>query len=196
VSKVVDQFGATLTAFGDQPFVRLATTLVVLYAVIVWLASAWWVFHDLRRRHQSSAAPYLGATFVVMASPIAFPLAVAVYRIVRPRETLGEARYRRLENRLTQLHVQEDLTCADCGSSVDEDWLLCPACQAPLGYRCAVCERTMATDWSLCAWCGTEIEEPTTLDAPERRAQPAIAGDEQHAPEVPVFQPQPEVATV
>ena len=204
MSQLVDQFGAVVGGVGDLPAVRAATTFLVLYVVLVWLAGGWWVFHDLRRRHASAVAPYVGATFVVLASPLAFPLAIAVYRIVRPRETLSEARYRRLETRLADQQLEGDLRCPDCAGAVDAEWLLCPACQAPLGYRCVECDRTMATDWSLCAWCGAEIEEPAALDVPARATEAAAIAsargdDEQEddlAPEAPVFQPQPEALTV
>jgi hypothetical protein len=208
VSQLVDQFGAVVGGLGALPAVRAFTTFAAVYVVLLWLACAWWVFHDLRRRHVSAVAPYLGATFVVLASPLAFPFAVAVYRITRPRETLSEARYRRLETRLADLQLEGDLRCPDCAAPVDAEWLLCPACQAPLGYRCVDCARTMATDWSLCAWCGAEIEEPVALDVPARAADGVAAASpaDDHdghegdrapvAPEAPAFQPQPEVVTI
>jgi hypothetical protein len=175
-----------VAAFGQLPAVRLALAAAAIYIVILWLASAFWASQDARRRHRSLAAPYLAAATIVLASPALFPLALLVYRVVRPAQTLSEARQQLLEDRLADLDLQALAGCPDCGTSVEVDWLVCPTCRTRLAHRCLECGRSMRLEWSVCAWCGAEVRQPTLLDAPQT-TEPTIAD--------PVFQPQREAAT-
>jgi hypothetical protein len=154
---LMEQVGAAVGAFFDNPIVELVTTGFVAYVALVWLASAWWVLHDLRRRHEDPVLPYVAAAGVVLASPVLFPLAVFVYRIVRPGETLAESRERVLTERLEAVDAEMALSCPGCSRAVEEDWLVCPACRMRLAHRCVNCGRTMGLDWTLCGWCGTEF---------------------------------------
>jgi hypothetical protein len=187
VSGLIEQIGAAVGELGDLPAVRVATTGIGLYVVVVWLACSWWVYKDVSRRHASAVAPYLGAAFVVLASPLLFVPALLVYRVMRPAETLSEARYRTLEDRLSALQLQTMRRCPDCASPVEEGWLLCPVCRAKLGHRCVECGRSMATDWAVCAWCATPIGEPVPADAPQVSQRTL---EDEH-----VFQPEPEAVT-
>lgn len=152
-----EQAGAIIGGILDNPVVRLLTFMWVAYAVILWLATAHWVLQDMRRRHPDPAIPFLAAAGVLVASPALFPLAVVIYRIIRPGETLAESRERELTERLEALEDDMALACPGCARSVEEDWLACPDCRTRLAHRCTSCGRTMGLDWSLCGWCGTEF---------------------------------------
>jgi len=163
---LMDQFGQVIAGIGDQPVVRLVVSGAAVYFVIVWLAAAFWAYQDARRRHASPIVPYLAAGVLVIASPVLFPLALIVYRVVRPAETLAEARARALDNRLTALERSGLLACPGCSKLVDETWLSCPACRTRLAHRCLACGRSMELDWNACAWCATELAHPASLDVP------------------------------
>jgi RNA polymerase subunit RPABC4/transcription elongation factor Spt4 len=186
VGSFTDQISQGIAGFGQLPGVRLAVGAVGLYLVLVWLACAFWVFQDARRRQHNLVTPYIAAAAIVLASPAIFPLALLVYRIVRPGQTLSEARQQELEDRLVDLDLQALAGCPDCGATVEDDWLVCPACRTRLAHRCVECGRSMRLDWSVCAWCGGEVAQPTLLDAPQTTT-PTISE--------PVFQPQPKAAT-
>src|SRR3977135_935626 len=111
---LIDQFGQVIAGIGANPVVRTVVTGAVVYIVIVWLAVAFWAYQDARRRHASPVAPYLASGAVVLASPVLFPLALMVYRVVRPAETLSEARARALDNRLTEYERSVLLACPGC----------------------------------------------------------------------------------
>jgi RNA polymerase subunit RPABC4/transcription elongation factor Spt4 len=157
---VIDQVGAIIAGILDNPIVRLGTIAIVGYVVLLWLATAYWVLRDMQRRHLDPAMGFAAATAVVVASPVLFPLALVVYRIVRPGETLAERRERELTERLEEVEADFALACPGCARSVEEDWLVCPACRTRLARRCASCGRTMGLDWSLCGWCGAEFGHP------------------------------------
>jgi hypothetical protein len=182
---LMDQLGQVIAGIEANPVVRMVMTGALVYIVIVWLAVASWVYQDARRRHASPVAPYFASGALVMASPVLFPLALMVYRVVRPAETLSEARARALDDRLTALERAALLTCPSCSKLVDEAWLGCPACRTRLAHRCLSCGRSMALDWSACAWCATEFAQPARLDAPLVSARKRIAGAAPAADPVP-----------
>jgi hypothetical protein len=186
VASFTDEIGQGVARFADLPAVHFALAAVGLYIVLLWLACAFWVFQDARRRQDDLVTPYIAAGAIVLASPAVFPLALLVYRIVRPGLTLSEARQQRLEDRLADLDLQALAGCPDCGAIVEEEWLVCPSCRTRLAHRCLECGRSMRLDWSVCAWCAADVAVPTLLDAPQTTA-PTISE--------PVFQPQTEAAS-
>jgi hypothetical protein len=185
VATFTDEIGKGVAGFFDLPPIRFGVAAAGAYVVLVWLACAYWVWQDARRRQDNVVAPYVAAGAVVLASPVLFPLALLVYRIVRPPETLSEARQRHLEDRIVELDFQAFVRCPNCDGTVEDDWLICPDCRTRLAHRCIECGRSMRLEWSVCAWCAAEVAEPSLLDAPQ--AEPATSE--------PVFQPHPEAAT-
>ena len=188
---LMDQLGQVIAGIGANPVVRMVFTGAVVYIVIVWLAVAFWAYQDARRRHASPIAPYFASGALVIASPVLFPLALMVYRVVRPAETLSEARARALDNRLTALERSALLACPGCSKLVDETWLSCPACRARLAHRCLSCGRSMGLDWVACAWCATEFALPTALDAPSPAFRKPIAGRGPATDQVPLVDEAP-----
>jgi RNA polymerase subunit RPABC4/transcription elongation factor Spt4 len=154
MSELVDR---AAEAFGDvlgSPIVQATLQLIVAYAVI-WLASAFWASQDIRRRTPLLIAPYLVAGAIILATPIFFVLALAVYRIVRPGETMTEA----AERRLSELAIAQELdrpTCQGCGCRVDDEWVSCPRCATTLRTGCERCGRLVELAWTICPWCAGE----------------------------------------
>jgi hypothetical protein len=176
MNTLLGQVTDAIDGFLNSPLVRLFVLGFVAYVVLVWLASAWWVLNDLRRRHAGLTLPYVAAGSVIVSSPLLFPLAVAIYRIVRPKETLAEVNERVLTERLEALEIEEARTCPGCAEPVEDGWLGCPECRTRLGHRCATCGQTMGLDWVVCGWCGEELEpgvEPDRLPRAVRRASRA-----------------------
>ena len=190
MDRLFEQFGDAFGAFLDHPLVRAVTIAAYVYLILVWLASAFWVLQDLRRRQRDAALPFVAAAAIVVASPVLFPLAIVVYRIVRPGETLAESRERELADRVTELEAEARLLCPECTTPVDPAWLACPACRTRLAHACRACGRTMELDWAVCAWCGNEFGRPVVSQAlPARRA---LEAEEPAAG----YRPQREVARV
>jgi hypothetical protein len=146
-----------------SPGVALTVRIAAAYVIVVWLAGALWVFVDMRRRSANPVLRYVSAATVVLASPILFPLAILVHRVIRPPATVADRRLSELRD--AALAADVDLPhCPECRSLIDPDWLLCPSCRQPLGHRCEGCGRTAGLDWDACAWCGE------TLAREERRS--------------------------
>jgi RNA polymerase subunit RPABC4/transcription elongation factor Spt4 len=153
---LVDAIGQ---AFGDilgQPVVGAALRFAALYLVILWLASAWWVWRDARSRWRDPIVPYMAAAGMLLVTPLLFPLAAVVYRVLRPSLTTAAAEATELQLAMLEEEAERP-ACGRCGSLVDEEWVACPRCGSDLAVRCSTCGRPLELDWSICAWCAADI---------------------------------------
>ena len=156
MSGVMDAVAQTFGEMLGHPAVGIAIRLIALYLVIVWIASAWWVWRDARTRSTDVLVPYLAAGAIILVTPLLFPLAVVIYRMVRPPLTVSAATSAELQMAV----LEEEATrseCATCGSIVDDEWVACPSCGAELAVRCTACGRPLELDWRICAWCTAEV---------------------------------------
>jgi RNA polymerase subunit RPABC4/transcription elongation factor Spt4 len=174
MTELLSRFDAALSDVFSQPIVQLGLRAIGLYLVVLWLASAVWAYRDMRHRTESEVASYFAAALIVAATPLFFPLAIVVYRIVRPPETLTEAWERRLSASAIQAQAEALQGCYGCSRRVDPEWLVCPSCGTKLHRVCADCGQMIDLDWVVCAWCGHELERPKAipLDAPVPEALP------------------------
>jgi hypothetical protein len=156
--------GDAIGGVASNPTVGLILRIGAAYAVAVWLATALWVFVDTRRRTANAFLPYAAAALIVLASPVLFPFAVFVHRVIRPSATVADRRMAELRDAALAAEVQH-ARCPSCQVTVDDDWLICPSCRQSLGHRCEQCGRTGGLDWDVCAWCGQPLagEEPRSL---------------------------------
>ncbi len=144
--------------FFDNPFVHLAFQAAGVYIVVLWLAAAFWAFRDLQLRTENPVLPYLAAAMVILFTPVFFPLAVMVYRIVRPQERIGEVSERQLAEEALLAEVEAIRSCPTCDRRVHDEWIICPTCRTRLNRVCPNCGKLVGLDWSLCAWCGKDFE--------------------------------------
>jgi hypothetical protein len=156
VDAILKPIGEAIGALLADPTVGLILRIAAAYWIVVWLASALWAFVDLRRRTASPVLPYVSAAAVVLASPVLFPFAVLVHRIVRPSASVADRRLAGLRDAALAGELDQE-RCPSCGAIVDDEWLLCPACRRPLGHRCDACGRTAGIGWDVCAWCGSAL---------------------------------------
>src|SRR5215210_1901061 len=155
---IFQQIGATIGGFFDSAPVRLGIQAIAIYFVILWLAAAYWAFRDMQLRTENPILPYLAAAFIIVFTPIFFPLAVFVYRIVRPQEKIGEVYERNLAEEALLAEVEAVKSCPTCARRVNDEWIICPTCRTRLNRVCPNCSRLVGLDWSLCAWCGKDFE--------------------------------------
>ncbi len=87
--------GSALAGFFGSPVVQFVIYSILVYLVVLWLASAYWVFRDMQQRTENAILPYLAASLVIVFLPV-FPLAIFVYKIIRPHEKIGEVYERNL----------------------------------------------------------------------------------------------------
>ena len=166
---VMDAVGHTFGELLGHPAVGIAIRFIALYLVIVWIASAWWVWRDARIRSTDPFVPYLAAGVVILVTPVLFPLAVLIYRMVRPPLTVSAATSAELQMAMLEEEAAHS-ECATCGAMVDDDWVACPSCGTELAVRCVSCGRPLELDWRICAWCAAEVP----WDGEGRPIRPAV----------------------
>ena len=182
MNEIFDGIGDAIASIFDNPVIKLGIQLAVIYWVILWLAAAYWAFRDMQARSDNPLAPYLAAAFVIVFTPILFPLAVFTYRIIRPQERIGEVYERNLAEEAMLAEIEAIPHCPSCDRRVEAAWIICPTCRTRLNRVCPNCTRLVGLDWSLCAWCGREFERHDQLaassaapvvSAPTREALPS-----------------------
>jgi hypothetical protein len=163
--------------------------LGIFFVVVFWLASAYWVFKDARRRIED---PWLiaMATLLGLVPPFIGPL---VYLFFRPPEYLEDRRERELEIRAMEEQLGQRYShCPVCRGVVEADFLVCPVCTTKLKQACSACKAPLEPLWQVCPYCETPVvrrssvfEEtiaspPAILDEPlrtPRRRRSGVEGD-------------------
>ena len=144
-------------------------------AVVFWLASAFWVFRDARRRIGSGWLVGI-ATLLGLVIPFLGPL---VYLFFRPAELLREVRERELELRVIEQRLAlRGIECPTCRASVESTYLVCPICTTHLRQACASCGAPLEAIWLACPYCAAPAPPVASLPggtmpqlgAPQQRA--------------------------
>jgi RNA polymerase subunit RPABC4/transcription elongation factor Spt4 len=181
MDQIFGEIGKALAGFFGSPVVQFVLYSILVYLVVLWLASAYWVFRDMQQRTENAILPYAAASLVIVFLPV-FPLAIFVYKIIRPHEKIGEVFERNLAEEALLAEVESIRSCPTCARRVNDEWIICPSCRTRLNRVCPNCSRLVGLDWSLCAWCGKDFERaaPALTSSGSRTAPitPLPAGDE------------------
>ena len=140
-----------------NPIVHTAGVALVLAAVALWLAAAWWAYQDASRRKESTLAGFAAAGWIILSTPLMLPLSLAIYRTARPQATASDDRTQDLIARLNEI-AGDRPTCPGCEAVVDPGWLRCPFCATWFALECDSCGEWSAAGLDLCPYCGTDRE--------------------------------------
>ena len=165
-------FGATTTNddllggvndFFDSGAWTVTRNLTIFFVAVFWLATAYWVYKDARRRIED---PWLVAmaTVLGLVPPFVGPI---IYLFLRPPDSIEERRDRELENRALEERLAEnDLRCPVCRGQVDASFLVCPVCTTRLRQACVNCKAPLEPLWQVCPYCETPIESTAPIHFP------------------------------
>jgi hypothetical protein len=150
----------TLAYFGiESSAVTVAIDLLIVFGVLLYLALIYWTYVDARRR-------ILDPMLVGCAAAVSlFPfVGTLLYLVVRPPETLEDARERELDVETTRLrlHQLESSLCPHCDYPIEADYVRCPSCLRKLKERCKKCSRPLDRAWTICPFCETEVPARAT----------------------------------
>jgi hypothetical protein len=144
--------------------------LLLFFVVIFWLAVAYWVYKDARRRIED---PWLVAMAVILGLVPPF-LGAFVYMLFRPPEYLEDVRERELEIKAMEERLaRRDLHCPVCRAEVGPDYLVCPVCTTKLRQACVNCKAPLEALWQICPYCETAVEAATVGEFPTFEARPS-----------------------
>jgi Double zinc ribbon len=144
---------------------RSVAEVVIAFAVLFWLASAYWTYKDATRRIDD---PWLIAMATLLGLvPYVGPL---VYMLFRPPEYLEDVRERELEIKAMEDRLsRRGLVCPVCRSDVDSSFLVCPICTTKLRQACVKCRAPLEALWQVCPYCETPIEPTAAATIVPRR---------------------------
>jgi Double zinc ribbon len=132
--------------------VTVARNLAIVLAVVFWLALAYWVHKDARRRIRDRFLRFL-ADLVGLVPPFVGPV---VYLLFRPAETIADARSRHAELQALEQHLAHVRpACPVCTSPIEPDYLACPVCTTVLREPCPACRAPLEPLWQICPYCAS-----------------------------------------
>jgi hypothetical protein len=145
--------------------------LLILFLVVIWLATVYWTHSDARRR----IADRMLVWCATAASLFPF-VGTLVYMIIRPPEYLDDVRERELEMQAAEARLAQIgyHLCPHCDYEVERDYLRCPSCMRKLRDPCRNCGKPLDPQWKLCPYCEAEVgmTAPPTRRPRRRRESP------------------------
>jgi hypothetical protein len=134
--------------------------VTLFFLVVFWLASAYWVYKDARRRIDD---PWLLAMAVALGvfPPFVGPL---LYMLFRPPEYLEDVRERELEIKAMEDSIDVAERCPVCRAAIEATFLACPVCATKLKDSCRRCKAPLEPLWQICPFCETPVESPRAVE--------------------------------
>jgi hypothetical protein len=126
------------------------------YVAVLWIATAYFVWRDARRRSSSPAFQLL-ALLLGFLPPF---LGALVYLVIRPPRTLDEERAFALEEQSLRELESDPVAmrpCPSCGKDIEVDFIVCPYCRTQFARRCHGCDRVLRLGWAVCPYCAEEV---------------------------------------
>lgn len=162
------------TFSGVHDFFSSGTWLVIrnlllFFVVVFWLAVAYWVYKDARRRIDD---PWLVAMSVLLGLVPPF-LGALVYMLFRPPEYMQDVHERELEIKAMEERLaRRDLHCPVCRAEVGPEYLVCPVCTTKLKQACTNCKAPLEALWQICPYCETPVERAAVGEFPTFESRP------------------------
>lgn len=146
--------------------------LAILFVIVFWIATIYWVYKDARRRIDDTLLVWLATLLGVV--PFLGPL---VYMLFRPPEYVEDVRERELEIRAMERRLGgRDLHCPVCRADVEDEFLVCPVCTTRLRQSCTGCSRPLEAAWQVCPYCETPILADASAPAAAPKVEPQPRG--------------------
>lgn len=143
--------------FFDSGAWMVIRNLTIFFVVVFWLATAYWVYKDARRRIDDGFL-VITATLLGLLAPFIGPI---IYLFFRPPEYIEDVRERELEIRAMEDRLsRRDLHCPVCRAAVESTFLVCPVCTTRLKQACASCNAPLEALWQICPHCATPVTTP------------------------------------
>lgn len=150
----------------------VATVFAAVVVASFWLAIVIWAYRDMRSRSRDPLAHFLVAVLVFLLNAPG----LAIYILLRPRETLAAAYERSLEEEALLQEIEERPSCPGCGQRVQHNWQACPHCHHRLKKACVNCDYLLELPWNICPRCTTSQVNYTsdgTIATASRHVKPS-----------------------
>ncbi len=132
--------------------IQILLALGGAYLAGLWVVLIVWTYRDIETRSRNVVTQVASTVL----SALFFIPGVLLYMLLRPKETLDTSFQRTLEEEYLLQDLETASTCPSCERPVDEDFVICPHCEAKLKEPCANCGRSIDIQWSICPYCGND----------------------------------------
>src|SRR3989304_4820271 len=139
---------------GEQLAV-LAGVVGGVWALLLWLSIVVWVYRDIRDRTRDSSLQVLSVFVVLMFFPGFNVPGLALYLMLRPRDTLEEAYARSLEEEALLRALGDEGSCPSCRRLTEKDFQASLSFQTQLKPMCALPVPPNPVTSLSCPSCGT-----------------------------------------
>ena len=143
----------SVSDFFTSPLWHFILYMLIFFCVAIWLACAYWVFKDARRRVEDKVV----LVVCVLTGLVFGPLGLIIYAIVRPPELIDDRQERELEVRMMELRLGDESRCSFCKTPVRDDYLVCPTCGRRLRTTCPSCRKPIDPKWRVCPYCEADV---------------------------------------
>lgn len=153
----------------------LAGLIGGIWAFLLWLSVIVWIYRDVRERTRDLGLQVLAVFVGIMFFPGFNIPGLALYLMLRPRESLEEAYARSLEEEALLREIGDEGMCPSCRRFVEQGWRICPYCATQLKDVCVKCEQLLSFNWVACPFCATErrgMEQPPPAPQPAGTTTP------------------------
>ncbi len=140
--------------FFKSPTWHFITLMFFFFLAVLWLACAFWVFKDARRRIDDKIV----LAVAVLTGLVFGPVGLIVYAIVRPAETIADRQERELEIQMMEQRIGGEERCSFCKTPVHDDYLVCPTCGRRLRSSCPSCRKPIDPQWRVCPFCEADVQ--------------------------------------
>ncbi|HEY5638454.1 MAG TPA: zinc ribbon domain-containing protein [Dehalococcoidia bacterium] len=163
----------------------LAGLIGGVWAFLLWLSIIVWIYRDVRERTRDLGLQVLAVFVGIMFFPGFNIPGLALYLMLRPRESLEEAYARSLEEEALLREIGDEGMCPSCRRFVEQGWRICPYCATQLKDVCVQCEHLLSFNWIACPYCATERRgvQEAPLDAQPVPAGTTLTQDQEAAPD-------------
>ena len=152
----------------------LAALIGVVWLLLLWLSVIVWIYRDIRERTRDLGLQVLAVFVGIMFFPGFNIPGLALYLMLRPRESLEEAYARSLEEEALLREIGDEGMCLSCRRFVEKGWRICPYCSTQLKDVCVKCQQLLSFNWIACPYCATE-RRGTQQTPPPAQPVPAAA---------------------
>lgn len=132
---------------------QFSVALIGAFLVALWFALVIWTYRDAVQRSRNPVMQVFSTLIVVLF----FIPGVAIYLLLRPRETIDERQQRWIEEEYLAQELDEIAACPSCNHTIRDEWIYCPTCRYQLRRACQSCGHLVETTWDVCAFCGIDL---------------------------------------
>ncbi len=140
--------------------ILVLTSLGVAFIAALWMSAIFWVIRDIRSRSRDPFVGLLSFLLVIML-PI---FGIIIYWIIRPNKTIEQKYQNALEEEALLKELEKKQNCPGCGRTIEDDWILCPACHTRIKKICITCGKILELQWNLCPFCGNPQQKVYKTD--------------------------------